>query len=274
MFKPSRQINQHSTFHQQTAPSADQLARCPPPPPPRVASHSQAPWRLVGNCVEQLATPDEAGRRLEHSGSMSDPYLPHQRRPAPAATTARVFLLLLGCARRSRAPASRFEGDFWRREAGRSEGDGAASRKASKNEETRKKKSWTYMGLVSLHMGHIMGLILRPKYLILGFPIFRPFYPFTIIQRKRGEEKRTLLPAMATTAAAYGCPAAAAAAPFAASVSRRRAPLSCVSLASSSSRRRTAEFPGCAPLLLASSSLSSRARLRLVSEFVFSPLAG
>lgn len=79
------------------------------------------------------------------------------------------------------------------------------------------------MGLVSLHMGHIMGLILRPKYLILGFPIFRPFYPFTIIQRKRGEEKRTLLPAMATTAAAYGCPAAAAA-PFAASVSAAARP--------------------------------------------------
>uniref|UniRef100_A0A0D9YBG1 DNL-type domain-containing protein n=1 Tax=Oryza glumipatula TaxID=40148 RepID=A0A0D9YBG1_9ORYZ len=68
---------------------------------------------------------------------------------------------------------------------------------------------------------------------------------------------------MATTAAAYGCPAAAAAAPFAASVSRRRAPLSCVSLASSSSRRRTAEFPGlrvsCRRRILAVSACSGEA---------------
>nr|XP_025882791.1 uncharacterized protein LOC4324208 isoform X3 [Oryza sativa Japonica Group] len=68
---------------------------------------------------------------------------------------------------------------------------------------------------------------------------------------------------MATTAAAYGCPAAAAAAPFAASVSRRRAPLSCVSLASSSSRRRTAEFPGlrvsCLRRILAVSACSGEA---------------
>uniref|UniRef100_A0A0E0C4F4 DNL-type domain-containing protein n=1 Tax=Oryza meridionalis TaxID=40149 RepID=A0A0E0C4F4_9ORYZ len=81
---------------------------------------------------------------------------------------------------------------------------------------------------------------------------------------KKGEkEKRTLLPAMATMAAAYGCPAAAAA-PFAASVSRRRAPPSRVSFASSSSsRRRTAEFPGlrvsCRRRILAVSACSGEA---------------
>ncbi|XP_052154496.1 uncharacterized protein LOC127772591 [Oryza glaberrima] len=68
---------------------------------------------------------------------------------------------------------------------------------------------------------------------------------------------------MATTAAAYGCPAAAAA-PFTASVSRRHAPPSRVSLASSSSsRRRTAEFPGlrvsCRRRILAVSACSGEA---------------
>uniref|UniRef100_A0A0E0JKX1 DNL-type domain-containing protein n=1 Tax=Oryza punctata TaxID=4537 RepID=A0A0E0JKX1_ORYPU len=195
MLKPSRQINQPSTFHPQNAASADQLAR----------RHGSL-WGIASNSWRPT---DEAGRRLEHSGSMRDPYLPHQRRPAPAAaSTARVFLLL-GCARRSRAPApaSRFEGDFWRREAGR-----------------------------------------------------------------KGEEKRTL-PAMATTAAAYGCPAAP---PFAASVSRRRAPPSRVSLnsSSSSSRRRTAEFPGlrvsCRRRILAASACSGEAD----SDAVAAPAEG
>uniref|UniRef100_A0A0D9V2P1 Uncharacterized protein n=1 Tax=Leersia perrieri TaxID=77586 RepID=A0A0D9V2P1_9ORYZ len=50
-----------------------------PKSPPLLSSYSEAPWRPVGNCVEQLATHHLTAGRLEYSGRM---------RSLPTASTA------------------------------------------------------------------------------------------------------------------------------------------------------------------------------------------